>query len=63
MIDLIFYLGIACLFTHELDAIQRHEWRIFPFLRKLKDETAFYIFTLLHIPLWFFSVLVFMSPI
>ncbi len=50
--DLIFYLGVALLLTHELDAIQRHEWRIFPIIRKLKDEIAYYWFTILHIPLF-----------
>ncbi len=50
--DLLFYLGIALLLTHELDAIQRHEWRIFPVIRKFKDEIAYYWFTILHIPLF-----------
>jgi hypothetical protein len=52
--DLIFYSGLALLFTHELDAIQRHECRIFPFLNKLKDRTNYIIFTILHIPLLIF---------
>jgi len=51
--DMLFYLGIALFLTHELDAIQRHEWRIFPVIRKLKDEIAYYWFTILHIPLFF----------
>ncbi len=50
--DMLFYLGIALLLTHELDAIQRHEWRIFPIIRKLKDEIAYYWFTILHVPLF-----------
>ncbi len=51
--DMLFYLGMALLFTHELDAIQRHEWRIFPVIRKLNDEIAYYWFAILHIPLFF----------
>ncbi len=49
----VFYLGLAIFLVHELDAIQRHEWRIFPIIRKLKDEIAYYWFTILHIPLFF----------
>ena len=52
IIDMLFYLGVAFLLTHELDAIQRHEWRIFPIIRKLKDEIAYYWFTILHVPLF-----------
>ncbi|HEC97867.1 MAG TPA: hypothetical protein ENI58_06910 [Nitrospirae bacterium] len=52
IIDLLFYIGFALLLTHELDAIQRHEWRIFPITRKLKDEIAYYWFTILHVPLF-----------
>lgn len=51
-IDLLFYLGIALLFTHELDAIKRHEWRIFPFISRLPDDTAYHVFVLLHVPLF-----------
>lgn len=50
--NMVFYLGIALLLTHELDAIQQHEWRIFPVIRKFKDETAYYWFTILHVPLF-----------
>lgn len=50
--DLLFCVGVALLLTHELDAIQRHEWRIFPFICRLKDDTAYYVFTVLHVPLF-----------
>ncbi len=49
--DLIFYAGIALLITHELDAIQRHEWRIFPFICRLRDDVAYHVFVILHVPL------------
>ena len=52
----LFYLGLATLFTHELDAIANHEWRVMPILRSLPDEVGFNIFVLVHIPL--FAVLV-----
>ncbi len=56
VVDLVFYIGVALLFAHELDAVQRHEWRIFPFVCRLKDDVGYKVFVLLHIPL-FVSVL------
>lgn len=49
--DLVFYAGLALLVTHELDAVHRHEWRMFPFLSKLDDGKGYQLFVLLHIPL------------
>ncbi len=49
--DLIFFTGFALLIAHELDAIQRHEWRIFPFLSNLKEDLSYQIFVILHVPL------------
>jgi len=57
MTDLIFYLGLSLLFTHELDAIKRHEWRIFPGLSNLKEATSYRVFVILHIPLFFLFLL------
>ena len=51
-LDLLFYVGFALLLTHELDAIQRHEWRIFPYICKLKDDMAYNVFTIFHVPLF-----------
>ncbi len=62
IIDLLFYIGFALLLTHELDAIQRHEWRIFPITRKLKDEIAYYWFTILHVPLFVFLLWLMCHP-
>jgi len=53
MQNYIYILALALLTTHELDAIYRHEWRIFPFLNKLKENIAAYIFIIIHIPLFF----------
>ncbi len=52
IIDLIFYSGFALLITHELDAIKCHEWRIFPGLSNLKEDLSYYLFVVLHIPLF-----------
>ncbi|MBI9075138.1 MAG: hypothetical protein JEZ02_06975 [Desulfatibacillum sp.] len=51
-IDVLFYLGIALLITHELDAIHRHEWRMFPLINRLKEDAAYQTFVVLHIPLF-----------
>lgn len=49
--DLVFCAGLAFLVAHELDAIHRHEWRMFPFIARLDDRTGYRVFVLLHIPL------------
>jgi hypothetical protein len=51
-----FYLGLASLFTHELDAIPNHEWRGMPLLGTLPDGTAMWIFIAAHVPL--FAILI-----
>jgi hypothetical protein len=56
MRDIVFYLGIASLFTHELDAVPNHEWRGMPLLRALPDETAMVVFIAAHVPL--FAILI-----
>ena len=51
MSELVFDLVLALFIAHELDAMQRHEWRIFPILRNLPDAVAHLLFTLVHVPL------------
>lgn len=50
--DLLFCTGFAFLLTHELDAIKRHEWRIFPFLSNLEEDFAYRVFVILHVPIF-----------
>jgi hypothetical protein len=50
--NLFFFIGLALLFTHELDAIRRKEWRLFVFLSNLEEERAFRMFAALHIPIF-----------
>jgi len=52
MRDLLFYLGLASLFTHELDAMPNHEWRGMPLLGSLPDDVAMTWFVVLHVPLF-----------
>ena len=47
-----FYLGLAMLFTHELDAMPNHEWRVLPLLRNLEDSVGQVTFILAHIPIF-----------
>ena len=53
MKTLLYYLGIAALFTHELDAVLNMEWRLLYHLRTLPDITASSLFVGLHFPLFF----------
>lgn len=47
-----FYLGIALLFTHELDAMSNHEWRLLPGLNALSDAAGATAFLVAHVPLF-----------
>jgi hypothetical protein len=49
---ILFHVGVATLFTHELDAIQQHEWRLLYVLRQLPDSAAAFWFIALHPPLF-----------
>ena len=62
MIDTAFYLGIASLFTHELDAVPNHEWRGLPLLRALPDETAMVVFIAGHVPIFAVLIALVASP-
>jgi glucose-6-phosphate-specific signal transduction histidine kinase len=52
MKNIIFYLGIGTLFTHELDAMSNHEWRVLPLAIWLPDEYGMIAFLFIHIPLF-----------
>ena len=47
-----FYLGLALLFTHELDAMPNHEWQVLPLLRNLADDAGRITFVLAHVPIF-----------
>jgi len=50
----IFFLtAVALLLVHEMDAVHRKEWTIFPGLSRLSEKTGYLVFTLAHIPLVF----------
>ena len=47
-----FVLAVALMLAHELDAMQRHEWRIFPGLSLLSDRAGMLVFVWAHVPLF-----------
>lgn len=52
MKELIFYLGLGTLFTHELDAMLNNEWSLFPLTSWMSDDIGMPVFVFLHIPLF-----------
>jgi hypothetical protein len=54
--SLFFYLGLALLFTHELDSMPNHEWRVLPLLRSLPDSTGESVFVLAHVPIFALTI-------
>ena len=47
-----FLLGLAFILVHEMDAVRSREWAIFPLLSRLDENTGYYVFTALHVPLY-----------
>lgn len=43
---------VGAFFTHELDAVKRHEWRVLPVLRALPERLGEQCFIWLHFPLF-----------
>ena len=51
-----FYLGLALLFTHELDSMPNHEWRVLPVLRSLSDSAGETAFIVAHVPIFALTI-------
>lgn len=47
-----FFIGLAFILVHEMDAIRAHEWRVFPLTSQLDDKWGYLVFTATHIPLY-----------
>lgn len=45
------YAALAFFVAHEVDAVERREWRLLPILGRFDDEIASPAFTALHVPL------------
>lgn len=52
MKTLLYYLGVAALFTHEMDAVLNLEWRLLFHLFELPEATASALFIGAHFPLF-----------
>ncbi len=50
--NLLFTLGLALLFSHELDAVRQREWRLLFVLRHMPEDTAARAFIAIHVPLF-----------
>lgn len=50
--DILFFVAVSSLLLHEMDAIDKKEWRLLFVLRRLPDEGALRWFILLHLPLF-----------
>jgi hypothetical protein len=47
-----FYAGLSLLLAHEMDAVRLKEWRLFVFLSGMREETAYTVFTAIHVPIY-----------
>jgi len=50
--NFVFYLGLALLLTHELDAMPNHEWQVLPLLSGLTDSVGRIAFVIAHVPIF-----------
>jgi len=57
-----FFMALAFILTHEMDAVKAREWVIFPGLSRLDDKTGYCVFTLLHVPLYLLLLLGVCNP-
>ncbi|MEM1483719.1 DUF6713 family protein [Oscillospiraceae bacterium PP1C4] len=56
MYTVLFAIIISLLLIHEMDAIRTKEWKMFIILKKMTDEKAYKVFTLIHLPLYFLII-------
>ncbi len=50
-LDVFFWINIAWMMAHELDAIANHEWHILPLSAFLPERLGYQVFVLAHVPL------------
>jgi len=50
--DIVLYIGVAMLMTHELDAVMNQEWRVLPLTSWLDPEIGYEVFLWFHVPLF-----------
>jgi hypothetical protein len=47
-----YYTNLSLLLLHEMDAVRRREWNMMFAVNKLADESAYIVFSVLHLPLY-----------
>lgn len=52
MADWLYLAMLASFFTHELDAVKRHEWRVLPLTSFLPERIGEQVFIWMHVPLF-----------
>lgn len=52
MLDILYFSLLAAFFTHELDAVKQHEWRVLPLTSFLPDRIGEQVFIWVHVPLF-----------
>jgi hypothetical protein len=56
LIPIVFALNFSLLLLHEMDAIRAKEWRMFIILKDMREESAYIVFSLVHLPLYFWMI-------
>ena len=55
-IPVLFALNFSLLLLHEMDAVRAREWKMFIILKSMREETAYIIFSVVHLPLYFWVI-------
>ncbi|MDR0309683.1 MAG: hypothetical protein LBH88_02860 [Candidatus Methanoplasma sp.] len=56
-VDVLFTVNFSILLLHEMDAIHAKEWKMFIILKSMNERTAYIIFSIIHLPLYFWVIL------
>ncbi|QIN83216.1 hypothetical protein GBA63_11610 [Rubrobacter tropicus] len=48
----LFVAGFCLLLVHEMDAVRLEEWKIFPLLCGMREESGYVTFAALHVPIY-----------
>jgi hypothetical protein len=49
MEQILFAMTLSFLLVHEMDAVRAKEWNMFVFLKDMKEDTAYRVFTGIHL--------------
>lgn len=52
LLRLLFCINVGLFISHEMDAIRCKEWGMFIFLKDMKEDIAYLIFSIVHIPFY-----------